>query len=261
MATADPIDLEGIIKKWAEMMFNFSKSKEQSRIPKDALEYTINWKRVHFVHDDPEYLDREKPPKPTTKVLFRTFFTNQTTEDQEYSFRTSRATSSTCDVIMEQCYTVGYEMNLSLKTPGEVFEANAGFRRELSLTNASTQSIQKSLTWEVDSQIKVPSGIRTTAELVVSEDQFSGGFKMTSKISGKVLVTVTNRNDNNSLVKILEGNIVEIIRGMKDSEKGLKLFKLADNVATFVSRGRCTFRYAIEQHIKLHQHDANDEEQ
>ena len=260
MATVEPVDLEVVIRRWAEMMFNETKTKEQSRIPKEALGYNINWKKVHFVHGEPEFFDAEKPPKPKAHVLFRTFFTNRTSQDQEYSFRTSRVTSSTCDVVMEQCYTIGYEMNISLKTPCEVFEANAGFHRELSLTKATGQSIEQELSWEVDSQIKVPRGNKTTAELVISEDQFSGNFTLASSISGKVLVTVTNNRDNNSLVKVIEGNIVEIIRGMKSMDKGLNSFQINKNVATFVSRGHCNFRYAVEQHIKLHQQELTDEE-
>ena len=260
MAMADPIDLEGVVKRWAETMFEMTKSKEQSKIPRDALEFNINWKRVHFNHSEPEFVDHERPPKPKSQVLFRTFFSNRTGEDQEYSFRTSRVTSSTCDVVVEQCYTVGYEMNISLKTPCEVFEANAGFHREMSLTNAHGQSVQEQLSWEVDSQIKVPKNNKTTAELVISEDQYAGNFTLTSDISGKILVTVTNTKDNNSLVKVIEGSIVEIMRGMKDKERGLKLFHFEKNLARFVTKGRCNFQYAIEQHVKLHQEEITDEE-
>ena len=256
MATVDPVDLENLIKKWAEGMFTLSKTKEQLRIPKKYLAYSIDWKKVRFVHGKPKYLDHNKSaPQPTTQVLFRTFFTNRTGEDQDYSFRTSRVTSSTCDVVMQRCYTVGSEMNISVQTPGEVLKANAGFSKELSLTNALTKSIQKTLTWEVDSQIKVPSGVQTTAELIVNELELTDKFTISTDVSGEILVTVTNTNDNNSLLDVLEANIVEIIRNMKDKEESLDNFQLTKDVATFVSKGSYTFRYAIEQYIDLSEED------
>ena len=39
-------------------------------------------------------------------------------------------------VYVDRAVTVGCEMNLSLKTPCEVFEANAGFKREVTVNNS-----------------------------------------------------------------------------------------------------------------------------
>ena len=41
---------------------------------------------------------------------------------------------------MDRAVTVGCEMNLSLKTPCEVFEANAGFKREVTVNNSQVRS-------------------------------------------------------------------------------------------------------------------------
>ena len=46
--------------------------------------------------------------------------------------------------------------------------------------------LEQTLTWGVDSLIKVPPRFRTTAELVVSEDSFQGNFSVRSDVSGKV---------------------------------------------------------------------------
>ena len=67
------------------------------------------------------------------QVLFRTFFSNHTDQEQEYSFKTERTTQSSCEIEIEKGVTYGEEMNVSLKTPCEVFEASAGFSRELEL--------------------------------------------------------------------------------------------------------------------------------
>ena len=46
--------------------------------------------------------------------------------------------------------------------------------------------LEQTLTWGVDSLIKVPPRVRTTAELVVFEDSFQGNFSVRSDVSGKV---------------------------------------------------------------------------
>ena len=50
------------------------------------------------------------------------------------------------------------------------------------------QVLEQTMTWGVDSLIKVPPRFRTTAELVVSEDSFQGNFSVRSDVSGKVSV-------------------------------------------------------------------------
>lgn len=146
--------------------------------------------------------------------------------------------------------TYGQEMNVSLKTPCEVFEASAGFSRELALTNCSTETIEEEIIWAVDSQIKVPPRHTTTAELVVSEDGFSSSFKVDSKVSGKVIVTVTDLNSNNSMVKCMENQIGAILSQaiQKGSVSGVKVQR---NIVSYTTHGKCSFRYAVEQHVKI----------
>ena len=248
---AETVDLEDIVKKWAVQMYDMTKSKEQARIPKDHLVFNFNWKRIKFVHHEPEFHNPSKPTQPKSQILFRTNFTNTTDQDQEYSFKTERTTCSVCEVNFERTITIGMEMNLSLKTPCEIFEANAGFKRELSVTNAQGQCIEESLSWGVDSQIKVPARTRTSAELVVKEDEYGGPFTIRTEIAGKMLVSVTNGRDNNSFLKSIEGDISEIIK--PETENGFKGFTRENKVISFVTKGSCHFRYGIEQNVTVSQ--------
>lgn len=250
-ASMEVADLGEIVGRWAKEMFDITKNKDQSKIPKEALEQTINWKRVKFTHLDPEYADKQKPPKPSSQTLFKTFFTNNTDQTQDYSFKTDRTTSSTCQVEIERGFTIEEEMSLTLKSPCEIFEANAGIKREFSLTNVQGETFEEQLSWGVDSQIKVPPHTKTTAELVISEDEFEGNFVVRSKITGKVYVTFTNLKDNNSFVKTIEGDMAEIMR--REVDNGLKGFKIDKKVVLFNTKGRCKFRFAIEQHVKISQ--------
>jgi len=251
-------DLEDIVTRWAWQMFDTTKSKDQARLPREALNMTINYKKAHFDHSEPEYTDKEKPPDTKSQTLFRTFFTNKTNQDQEYSFKTERVTRSCAEMQFEKAYTVGQEMSIALKTPCEVFEANAGFHRELTLTDSHGQTFEEEMTWGVDSLIKVPPHTKTTAKLVIAEDKFSGKFQVTTKIYGKIHVAITNTKDNNSFLKSIDGDIVDIIK--REVDNGLKGFEIKNKKARFTTRGRCNFAFAIEQHVELSQVSLTEEQ-
>ncbi|ELU17582.1 hypothetical protein CAPTEDRAFT_225999 [Capitella teleta] len=251
MAATEVVDLQAIVTQWSKTMFDITKTKEQAKINRDHLQFHINWKRVKFTHSDPDYTDKQQAPEPKSQVLFRTFFTNETDQEQEYSFKTERTTSSSCEVQLERAVTIGEEVGLNLKTPCEVLEVSAGFHREVSVTKSQGQEFEQEMTWGVDSAIKVPPHTKTTAELVVSEAQLSANFKTTSTVAGRVLVSVTNMKDNNALVTIVEGNIAEIIK--RECENGLKGFVVEKNVVKYATKGQSHFRFAVEQNIRLQQ--------
>lgn len=249
MAFKESPDVESLIKKWAYQMFDATKTKAQNNLTREQLNVDINWKKVKFTHGEPDFLDVLKPQDPQSQVLFKTCFRNNTDSVQEYSFKTERTTQSAAEITVERGLTIGEELNLSIKTPCEVLEFGGGFHRELSVTNITGQSFEEELVWGVDSQIKVQPRHKTTAELVVNEDQYESKFKVKSSFSGKVHVTILNLKDNNSFVKSIDGNIVDIIK--REIENGLPGFTIEDDQVTFVSKGKCNFRYAIEQHIQL----------
>jgi len=74
-------------------------------------------------------------------------------------------------------------------------------------------------------------------------------------------VSVTNCRDNNSFVKSIDGDVVEIIRREVENN-GLKGFTFdapgQHGVVSYVTRGRCSFRYGIEQHVRLSQEKLTD---
>ena len=64
----DVIDLEELVKRWAVQMFDYTKSKEQARIPKEHLVFSVDWRRVRFLHHEPVFVDQTKPPAPKSQV-------------------------------------------------------------------------------------------------------------------------------------------------------------------------------------------------
>ena len=183
------------------------------------------------------------------QVLFRTVYINNTNHDQEFSFKTERVTRSYCDVRFEEAFTIGHKMNVKLATPCEVREANAGFLPELYLTDSRGQTFEKELIWSVDSFIKVPPNIKTTAQLVVYERKLSRKFTVKTVFSGKVHATITNMRSNNSFVKAIEGDVVDIMRNawkMKNSN-------VESEKVSVITKGECNFTYAFEQHVTISQ--------
>lgn len=248
--TPEMINLDEMVEDWAHEMFKATATKDQAKIAKDALSLTLNWKRAKFYHDEPVFNDQHSASKPNSQVLFKSDFLNNTESEQEYSFKTSRTTKSSCEVEYEQGYTIGQEVSFKLATPCEVFEANAGFHREITLNKQEGECVEEELTWEVDSQIRVPPRRRTEAKLVISEQQYGAKFTMNTTFKGTVVAVFTNLNDNNSFVKSLEGDLVEIFRHQISKFK-LKTFNIADRAVKTTIKGKCEFRFGIEQHVQL----------
>jgi hypothetical protein len=57
--------------------------------------------------------------KPNT--IFKSVFTNKTSQPQAYSLKTERTTESMCGIVREKGFMFGAEAELTLKTPCESF--------------------------------------------------------------------------------------------------------------------------------------------
>ncbi|VDN19268.1 unnamed protein product [Gongylonema pulchrum] len=173
------------------------------------------------------------------QTLFKSTFTNTTEREQEYSFKTERSTRSSATVIVGN-------------TPCEVVEANAGFRNELSVIHIGENTVEEELVWGVDSTVRVPPLCETVAELVILEDHQIRRFSIESRLSGRIIVTVTNLKDNNSLVTIIEGKISDIIRGLANYPA--LGFTVQNDVVSYTTKGICKFKYGVEQKVKITEH-------
>ncbi|VDM12833.1 unnamed protein product [Wuchereria bancrofti] len=221
------------------------------------LQFNINWSHLFNEYLEPRYTvsgidTRFVHQSKSEQVLFKSTFTNSTERSQEYTFKTERCTRSTATISIEKGVCRGMEMELKLKTPCEIVEANAGFHNELSIVSIGENTVEEELRWGVDSTIKVPPLCETVAELVILEDNQTRNFAVDSRISGRVIVTVTNLKENNSLITIIEGKVADIIRGIANySALG---FTIKDDIVTYTTKGICKFKYGVEQIVKLKEH-------
>lgn len=256
-SSKDLIDLEAIVLNWAKQIFEVTKTRAEAKINKKHLQYNINWSHMFNESLEPTYTIGGVDAKNThqskdEQSLFKSTFTNTTEREQEYSFKTERSTRSAATVIVEKGVCRGIEMALKLKTPCEVVEANAGFRNELTVMHVGENTVEEELVWGVDSTVRVPPLCETVAELVILEDHQTRKFSIESRLFGRIIVTVTNLKDNNSLVTIIEGKIADIIRGLANhSSIG---FTVQNDVVSYTTKGICKFKYGVEQKVKITEH-------
>ncbi|VDN01001.1 unnamed protein product [Thelazia callipaeda] len=254
----DLVDLEAVVINWAKQIFDVTKTKTEAKIKKKHLQYNINW--YHLFNESLETVytiggvdAKNVKQSKEEQCLFKSTFTNTTEREQEYSFKTQRSTRSTATVIIEKGLSRGIEMALKLKVPSEILEANAGFHSELSIINVGENTIEEELVWSVDGTVHVPPLCETIAELVILEDhQTRSSFSTESRMFGRIIVTVTHVNDNNSLVTVIEGKIADIIRSLPNhSAMG---FRIESDVVSYVTKGTCKFKYGVEQKVKITEH-------
>jgi len=250
----DIIDLEQIVLQWAKKIFDVTKTKSEGKVKKKHLQYNINWSHMLSETLEPIYTvdgvdNRSRVSLKDEVVLFKTTFTNTTDREQEYSFKTERVTRSAATVIVEKGICRGVDMSLKLKTPCEVVEANAGFKTELSVMHIGENTTEEELAWGVDSTVRVPPRSETVAQLVILEDNKLRKFSIENQLTGKIVVTLTNLKENNSLVTVIDGNIADIIRGLPNY---MALgFRTENQVVSYTTSGSCRFKYGIEQRVTI----------
>lgn len=291
-------NLDEIVRKWAEEEYWNTATPSQKRLLQKQnkkktkyLELHIDWTKTRFTdkttwlrlgEDDQGLVgnatSEHQPPMqaqqqqliqmgpgrsatPVTSILFETKFTNSTGKDQQYTMRTEKTTKSSMSTAVEKGLTRGFELGLTLKTPCEVVEVNAGYKREVTLTNMHGETFEEELTWGVESVIQVDKHHVAEASLVVNERKLSGAFEIESRISGTVNVTFTNIKENNAFVKVIGHDIVDIVKKhIEDAGKEDRHFPFvklieegADRVVIVTTNGSCDFRYGVSQEVKVNQ--------
>ncbi len=285
------IDLEDAIKRWAWKRYDKNargKKQKQLRermLTKDeaTIGVMIDWSQVDF-HDntkwsplvDDELIDdnsnKGSPDKTAVNaakpsstsaadvnMLFNTEFTNNTGQEQVYTLKIEKTTRSTCSTEIEKGVTKGVELGVSLKMPSEVFEANAGFKREVSLVKTKGETIEEELNWGAESTISVARGKVAKARLVVREKKQSGDFSVETLVSGNAMVRFTNLLDNNSLLFCTSGQIDFIVQDFLNDERKInnvyEFVQVETPNVTIVTSGKCKFRYGVKQEVEVNQHD------
>lgn len=254
---ANIIDLEDIVKTWAWTSFLKTRSKDYSKLRYEDVNLAVNWNRTRFVTEKPDYSDQVMSDIPKAQVVFKSTFKNNTNNEQEHSFQTERTTACVSTTNMTKGFTKGFHVEMKLGLPEEVAAITAGFGREVNMETGIEDTHEESITWAVDSTVKVPSKTCTTAEMVVKEKEFNATYKMKVKIRGQVVVSITNLRDNNSFIQSVDGDFAQIMK--KEAEKGNSGFTIEEGTVIWVIEGSCKFRFGIEQQIQLQEESLTEE--
>ena len=183
------VDLDLIVEKWISYMWDKTKLTQSSKATKcelEDLDIVVNWARVELNQSDAQF-ERGPNPRsqaPIAQTLFRTYFINNTNTEQEYSFKTERTTRQSCGF----CFTKGFsrekEGGVTFKIPQDIIEIGGGIRSEQFVECGKDQTKEESVTWAVDSIIKVQPHTKTSASLVITELEFDRNFNLETRLKG-----------------------------------------------------------------------------
>lgn len=252
------VDIDALIEDYAWNYFKDMLSLRKASgldtfksLDRADVEFVVNRKKLVIVHNDPDYGGMQLTgTRPNT--IFKSVFTNNTTQTQAYSLKTERTSESICGVVREQGWMFGAEAELTLKTPCEIAELKTGFKHEVHFNNLTENTKSETLCWSVDSNIMVPSGVQTEAGIVIEEMNYHGSYTLASFMSGMVTISI-RRNKDGALVLPVTANIVSILQEfINRNDPRLKgVVKIENNKVKLTSRGNCHFQFAIKQYVEL----------
>jgi hypothetical protein len=156
------VNMKDLIENYA---YKFFKENEKEYYKKMGKSYgwkemtkEIEWKGLRVKHEEIKYQspDATQAAK-SAHVLFKTTFINDSKGEQEYQLNAERKTMSSCSFEIYEGYSNegSCELSLEIPLPGVVATAGAGFKREYTLENSRSKSIQEEMNWSVQSNIKV----------------------------------------------------------------------------------------------------------
>ncbi|KAI6189022.1 CRE-LIN-24 protein [Aphelenchoides besseyi] len=246
------VDVDFILEDYAWRMFRDMLGIKKAgvdgfkHLDREEAEFIINRKRLILHHSDPEYSSMQlSGAKPNT--IFKSVFTNKTSQPQAYSLKTERTTESVCGVVREQGFMFGAEAELTLKTPCEIAELKTGFKHEVHFNNLNENVKTEALTWGVDSNIMVPAGAQTEAGIVIEEMNYSGSYRLVSTLTG--MVTISVRRFYPLLPTLQRFSKTPL----KKYPKRLQGVSIENNKVKLLSKGSCHFQFAMKQYIELNE--------
>lgn len=182
-------------------------------------------------------------------VIFSSTFVNNTGETQTNHLRTERRTTASCRISVHKSVTKEGNFTLQISPPGSILEANGGFRREIQMGKERERVFEEELVWSLDTEVVVPPGCRTRAELVISEDEYDGRFTVETIFEGSVSIPLRDKRDG-SLVYLLSINDLSRVL---TPEHGFRTLKHPPGAVGFTNQGCCHCHFGISQEVELHQ--------
>ncbi|KAI1710552.1 clostridium epsilon toxin mosquitocidal toxin MTX2 domain-containing protein [Ditylenchus destructor] len=260
------VDVDELLEDYAWKMFKdlaglkkTSNLDQFKHMEKEEAAFTLNRKRLILVHDDPIYGNvQQTGQRPST--IFKSVFTNNSSDAQQFSLKTERTSESICGVSREQGYAFGAEAELTLKTPCEIAELKTGFKYETHFNSLAENIQSETLTWGIDNNIMVPAGGQIEASVVIEEMSYSGHYTLVSSLSGMVTVNITRARDGVLVLPVSFNVATAFQQYLAKSEPRLKGVVSTDHgKVKLTSKGTCHFQFALKQYVELN--DVKDRKQ
>lgn len=170
-------------------MWEKTKTKQQaSKYEFEDLDIVVNWAKVELIQEEAKFEQEKNSAKsraPTSQTLFRTYFTNRTDIEQEYSFKTERITRQSCGFSFMKGFCREKEGGVMFKLPQEIVEIGGGIKSEQSVECGKDQTKEEEIAWGVDSIIRVKPKTKTRASLVITELQMERDFSLETRLRGR----------------------------------------------------------------------------
>ncbi|XP_053399342.1 uncharacterized protein LOC123557053 [Mercenaria mercenaria] len=114
--------------------------------------------------------------------LYFSEYENRTSTPQTYTFTAARTTTKSTKFEIQENYTLGAETNLEINL-AEVVKIGGSVSGSVSVTETKAQEFLKTLSWNLDTQINVPSWNKAKASLYVYEIPSKSKFLVKTTIS------------------------------------------------------------------------------
>ncbi|CAL8082712.1 unnamed protein product [Calicophoron daubneyi] len=187
--------------------------------------------------------------KAKSHILFSSVFSNSTSETQTNHLRTERRTSSSCRISVSKAVSREGEFSLQIGPPGTLVQANGGFRHEVQMSRDKERVFEEELVWSLESEVVVPPGYQTRAELVITEDEYDGKFRVETIFEGSAAIHLRDKKDGSVIYTIIAGDLSRIFT----PEYGF--YKIPDQprAVGFTNEGQCHCNFGVGQKVELYQ--------
>ncbi|XP_052796769.1 uncharacterized protein LOC128229121 [Mya arenaria] len=234
---------------------------------KPKFYFDIRWGYLDFSHRT------ESKERPVTgKVnqrnveLYYSEYENKTNTKQSYTFSTSRETTATTRIELQENYTIGAETNLEVDLAG-IVKFGGGVNGSLSVTETKGQEFTETLTWNIDTNVVVPRWNRARATLFVYEQPSILDFTVTTTLSlpkTSLPVSIRRKRDDKIVKTYYIMNLNAIFAEFnkkhikKDESTPIKIetrpvegSSIDEVIAVITSRGTCKNVSWKNQHVRV----------
>uniref|UniRef100_A0A914C215 Uncharacterized protein n=1 Tax=Acrobeloides nanus TaxID=290746 RepID=A0A914C215_9BILA len=251
------VDIDALLEEYAWTFFQDNKKKVdlgnfKTFKKRNEAEFTINRKNLVVIHEDPVFSNLQALGAPKPSTIFKSVFTNNTSQQQAYSLKAERTSENTCGISREQGFKIGSEAKLTLKIPGKIAEVTTGLKTEMHFNSLQENKQSEIVTWSMDTNIVVPPGHQTIASVVIDEMNYHGSYTIQTVLKGTVTIIIKRRRDGVIVLPVTAD--ISVIMQEFDKKKdprlhGVLTFDKKQVVLT--SKGTCHFQMSVRQYVNL----------